>query len=78
MKVSEEIIYRDIGRMILNMLTESESEIIKTSETRATEVLEEIKAVLHKHQELSDFEIVDRIVDIFIDNGMDIGGCHDF
>ncbi|MCC8169850.1 MAG: hypothetical protein LIO59_05745, partial [Oscillospiraceae bacterium] len=78
MEVSKEIICRDIGRMALNMLAESESEIIKTSETRATEILEEIKAVLYKHKELSDFEIVDRIVDIFIDNGMDIGGCHDF
>ena len=60
------------------MLELNKSEFIKDADTKAEEVLEKIKAVLYKHEELSDFEIVDEIVEIFIKYNIDIGGCHDF
>lgn len=78
MKVAEELLCQDIGRNVLNMLELNKSEFIKDADTKAEEVLEKIKAVLYKHEELSDFEIVDEIVEIFIKYNIDIGGCHDF
>lgn len=78
MKVAEELLCQDIGRNVLNMLELNKSEFIKNADTKAEEVLEKIKAVLYKHEELSDFEIVDEIVEIFIKYNIDIGGCHDF
>ena len=78
MKVTEELLCQDIGRNVLNMLELNKSEFIKNVDTKAEEVLEKIKAVLYKHEELSDFEIVDEIVEIFIKYNIDIGGCHDF
>lgn len=78
MKVTEELLCQDIGRNVLNMLELNKSEFIKNADTKAEEVLEKIKAVLYKHEELSDFEIVDEIVEIFIKYNIDIGGCHDF
>ncbi len=78
MKVTEELLCQDIGRNVLNMLELNKSEFIKDADTKAEEVLEKIKAVLYKHEELSDFEIVDEIVEIFIKYNIDIGGCHDF
>lgn len=78
MKVSEELLCQSIGKNVLSMLEFCREEFIETADTKAVEVLEKIKAVLHRHEELSDFEIVDEIVEIFIKYNIDIGGCHDF
>ena len=78
MKVAEELLCQDIGRNVLNMLESCKEEFIETADAKAVEVLEKIKAVLYRHEELSDFEIVNEIVSIFIKYNIDIGGCHDF
>ncbi len=78
MKVAEELLCQDIGRNVLNMLEFCKEEFIETTDAKAVEVLEKIKAVLYRHEELSDFEIVNEIVIIFIKYNIDIGGCHDF
>ena len=78
MKVAEELLFQDIGRNVLNMLEFCQEEFIETADAKAVEVLEKIKAVLYRHEELSDFKIVNEIVSIFIKYNIDIGGCHDF
>jgi hypothetical protein len=78
MKAAEELLCQNIGRNILEMLEMCKEEFIETADTKAVEVLEKIRAVLYRHEELSDFEIVDEIVGIFIKYNIDTGGCHDF
>lgn len=45
-------------------------------ESKSADILSQIQNVLHN--ETDDFMIVDKIVDIFAENGLDSGTCHDF
>lgn len=48
----------------------------KGIESKSADILTEIQDVLKSDDD--DFMKVDRIVDIFIKNGLDSGTCHDF
>lgn len=76
MRVYEELICEDIGRHVLETLHLSEKDFIDKADTKAIEILEEIKNVLHS--DLSDFDTVEKIVSIFEEYNIDCGGCHDF
>lgn len=54
----------------------AEIDFSKEIESKSADILSQIQDVLHN--ETDDFMIVDRIVDIFIKNGIDSGSCHDF
>ncbi len=45
-------------------------------DSKSADILSEIQNVLKS--DLDDFEKVDRITDIFSQNGLDAGSCHDF
>ncbi|MGN0106352.1 MAG: hypothetical protein ACI4A5_01480 [Hominilimicola sp.] len=78
MRIIEELLCEDIGRNVLEMLEFCKGDFIETADAKAVEVLEKIKIVLYRHEELSDFEIVEEIVNIFGKYNIHTGGCHDF
>lgn len=77
MKVAEELICQDIGKMVLYMVDMNIEEFIETADAKAIEIIEKIQMILFRHDELSDFEIVDEIVNIFGKYNIHTGGCHD-
>ena len=40
-------------------------------------MIENIHSIL-KNSSYSDFDIVEEIIRVFVDNGIDCGSCHDF
>lgn len=54
----------------------SEIDFSAEIESKSADILSEIQKVLNSVDD--DFMIVDRIVDIFNENGIDTGACHDF
>ncbi len=54
----------------------SEIDFSAEIESKSADILSEIQNVLMSEE--TDFVIVDKIVDIFIKNGLDTGACHDF
>ena len=49
----------------------------KIIETESIKILDKIKKVICD-ETLSDFEMIDKIVDIFGEHHIDCGSCHDF
>lgn len=76
--IEYELLCTEIGKKILDSMPMGDFNFEKMADQRAVKIIEEIQAVLHKHEQLTDFEIVDAIVDIFIKYHIDIGGCHDW
>lgn len=76
--LEHELLFAELGRYIVEHTPIKDFDYEKITEQRAIKILNEIQAVLHKHEELSDFDIVDAIVDIFVKYNLDIGGCHDW
>lgn len=77
MRLLDELICQDIGRNIIEYMKNCDINYAEIAQTKAIKALEEIKAVINNNK-LSDFEIVDEIVRIFIRYNIDTGGCHDF
>ena len=77
MRIIEELLCEDIGRNVLDMLEFCREEFIETADAKAIEIIEKIQMILFRHDELSDFEIVDEIVNIFGKYNIHTGGCHD-
>ena len=78
MTIKEELIRRSVAERVAQNLRITEYDINTVADTAAIKALDEIKSVISRHEELSDFYIVDEIVEIFIKYGIDTNGCHDF
>lgn len=78
MTIKEELIRRSVAESVAQNLRITEYDINTVADTVAIKALDEIKSVISRHEELSDFYIVDEIVEIFIKYGIDTNGCHDF
>lgn len=78
MTIKEELIRRSVAESVAQNLRITEYDINTVADTAAIKALDEIKSVISRHEELSDFYIVDEIVEIFIKYGIDTNGCHDF
>ncbi len=78
MTIKEELIRRSVAESVAQNLQITEYDINTVADTAAIKALDEIKSVISRHEELSDFYIVDEIVEIFIKYGIDTNGCHDF
>ena len=78
MTIKEELIRRSVAESVAANLRITEYDINTVADTAAIKALDEIKSVISRHEELSDFYIVDEIVEIFIKYGIDTNGCHDF
>lgn len=62
---------------ITSGLSYAEIDADKIVDTTAIKALSEIQEIIH-NEKMSDFEIVDEIVDVFAKYKIDFGGCHDF
>ena len=77
MQVKTELVKKHISSLICDSIYDIlEIDADKIADTKAIDILEEIKAVIQKDEE--DFEIVEEIVCIFERYGIDAGACHDF
>ncbi|MBQ7794316.1 MAG: hypothetical protein IJ366_07350 [Clostridia bacterium] len=77
MNIKMELFAKVITEAIIFKLNYSDIDLEKEIDSKAVTVLEQIQAVLNKTG-VSDFDIVEEIVTIFEDNGLDSGSCHDF
>jgi len=77
-----ELCAREFGKCIKhNLETASvELDLSKIADTKAIQILSEIKSVLEKYDlmEMNDFDTVENIVCIFEKHGISTGCCHDF
>ena len=78
MTIKEELVKKQVAECIAANIRIPDYDINSIASDTALKALEEIKAVIFKHDRLSDFDIVDEIVDIFTKYGIDTRGCHDF
>ena len=77
MNIKLELSAEKIAEFIKESLEESNFDIAKIVDTKATQILQEIQNIL-ANEELSDFEIVEEIVCVFERNKLSAGGRHDF
>ena len=77
MNIRFELSTSAIAELIKESLEESNFDIAKTVDTKATQILQEIQNIL-ANEDLSDFEIVEEIVCIFEKHKLSTGGRHDF
>ena len=76
--IGYELLYAELGKYIVNKIPLSDFNYGKVTEQRAVKILDEIQVVLYQHEQVTDFEVVDAIVDIFVKYNLDIGSCHDW
>ena len=74
----EELLSYTIGEEVKKTIRDIAPDANGKVELLAIEILTEIKSVLERHYELSDFEIVEEIVCIMEKYKIDCGECHDF
>ena len=77
MSVERELLYREVGRSVLQNVSRYEPEWEVRAENRAAELLEEVGKLL-RDRSLDDFAVVDEIVSLFVQNGLDCRERHDF
>jgi len=77
MKIKTELLKVYISDYINNNIEDFEIDVDETSNSVAVNMLSEIQKIL-KNDGYSDFEIVEKITDVFRKNNIDCGGCHDF
>jgi len=76
MELLRELVYPEVGKMVFEHLEAISIDFETIATKKSIQALDEIKKVIH-NETLNDFEIVDKIVEIFIKYNIDIGGCHD-
>ena len=77
MKIKTDLLKAYISDYIINQIDDFEIDSNKVTDTIAIKMLAEIQEII-KNDNYSDFEIVDKIIDIFEKNKIDFGNCHDF
>ena len=77
MHLKLELLKGAIFEAITAGLSYAEIDADEIADTTAIKALSEIQQIL-SDEEKSDFEIVDKIVDVFEKYNLDFGGCHDF
>lgn len=78
MKIKTELIKGYIAEMVCSQISDFEIDEEEIADTRATCALKEIQKVLYEDNQLSDFEMIEKIVSIFDKYNLDFGNCHDF
>jgi len=75
MNIKLELLQNHINDIIKIIM--EDTEISKIADTTAITILDEIKSVIC-NEELSDFDAIEEIVQIFEENNIDCGCRHDF
>ena len=68
MRIYEKLVCEDIGRRILDTLYLCKEEFIEDADTKAVEILEDIKSVLLS--DLSESEMIEKIIGIYNKNNL--------
>ena len=76
-ELSDELICQYIGKSVIDCIRALEIDFKTVAQTTALSALAEIKAIIQKN-ELSDFMMVDEIVNVFNKYNISSGSCHDF
>lgn len=77
MDLKVDLLSNELMEMIKRYISETDVPYNQIANSTAIEILKKIQQVLVNHQ-LSDFEIVEKIVCIFEEYHIFCGGCHDF
>ena len=77
MKIKTDLIKEHIADVVCSQLTDFEIDEKQIADTKATMALSEIQHLLTR-DELTDFEIIEEIVRVFIKYKLDYGTVHDF
>ncbi|MGN0163354.1 MAG: hypothetical protein ACI4EA_07225 [Candidatus Ornithomonoglobus sp.] len=77
MDIKVELLKNEVAEFITNRLNEMDIDADKIAGTAAIKVLSEIKDII-RNDSLSDFDVVERIVEIFEKHHIDAGSRHDF
>lgn len=68
MRIYEKLLYEDIGKRILDTLYFCKEEFIEDADTKAIEILEDIKIILFSN--LSECEMIEKIIGIYKKNNL--------
>ncbi|MBQ4556369.1 MAG: hypothetical protein IJA60_01810 [Clostridia bacterium] len=77
MNIKLELLKEEISYYVTSHLDELNIDVDEIVDSAAVLILAQIKEIL-QNDEYTDFDIVEKIVELFEQNGIDCGGCHDF
>ena len=77
MNIKTELLKKHISDYITKNIDDFEIDVNDIANTVAIEVLSEIKRIII-NDDLDEFDIVERITDLFEEYGIDFGNQHDF
>ena len=77
MHIKLELISNDIAELVCKKIDCLNIDVNTIAQTKAITILKDIQNII-KNDELSDFEIVEAIVQLFEKNNLSCGSCHDF
>lgn len=77
MDIKIELLKAYISDYINHRIEDFEINANEIADTNTIKILAEIQEII-KNENLSDFEIVEKISNIFLENNIDCGNCHDW
>lgn len=77
MNIKLELLKRTVRDYIDSNLQDFEIDSFEIANTTAIDMLSEIQSII-KNENYSDFDVVEKIVCVFEENGIDSGSRHDF
>lgn len=77
MNIEMELMANEVARVIVKFMEIAEPNFISKVNRTSIEMLREIKAIIGD-EKLTDFDVVEKIVLLFENNGIDCAGRHDF
>lgn len=76
-EIEKELIYYELGRLMVEYIVNEKINYSALVENRAANILALIKQTI-SDEAISDFEKVDKIVELLNKYGIETGNCHDF
>lgn len=77
MNLKLELLQPYLSDGIRQYLKDLDLDVNQIVDTKATQMLGEIRSIL-QNTALDDFEMVEEIAEVFRNNHVSVGGCHDF
>ena len=76
--ISKKLLTYVIRTEVENKITSMNDEFPNKIQSISIEILENIRKILSRHDELSDFEMIEQIVCVLEKYNIDCDSCHDF